>query len=119
MLDIWREQIERLQVIDTGALHQSLQGSLNESAQGLDIYMKFYQYGIYQALGTGNGYKHDNGGDLYFLGEERGNRPYEPRKKRNWYSKKLFMSVMAFKEDMARLTGTEAVHLLKESMAGR
>lgn len=67
MTVIWREKIERLKVVRSGRLHQSFQERVSEAGQGMSISIKFARYGIYQALGTGNGYTRGNGGDLKIL----------------------------------------------------
>lgn len=131
---IWQEKIERMKIVRSGALHQSFRDSITHSGEGTTITMKFHQYGIYQALGVGNGYRHDNGGDLPFLGkdyrEKHGlDKPrkvgpawggYEtsgkPRKARDWYSKKLFMSTMAMVEDMARILGEGAASVICDQL---
>lgn len=121
---IWQEQLERLGVIRSGRLHQSLQGAVSRAEMGVwTIRLKFFLYGIYQAMGVGNGYTHGNGGDLMILNkdyrEAHGmNKPrpagpvpgygkYQtsghPRERRDWYERKLYMSRMAMIEDLARI----------------
>lgn len=131
---IWREKIERLKVIRSGALHQSFTDTIKHGSDGSTITMKFVRYGIYQALGVGNGYKHGNGGDLKILDkgyreEHHMNKPRragkktdpyktsgKPREPRDWYSKKLFMSTMAMVEDMARIYGDNASRVICEAL---
>ena len=133
-LAIWQEKIERLKIVRSGALHQSFTSQITNAGEGKDISMKFLRYGIYQALGVGYGYTHDNGGDLEFLDVEyrkqhRLDEPRkvspawggyvtsgQPRKRRDWYSKKLFMSVMAMKEDLARITGEQAASVICDAL---
>lgn len=107
MVEIWQEKIMRLKVVRTGALHQSFTTALQSAEAFQDLYMRFAKYGIYQALGVGNGYKRGNGGDLEFLG-----MPGKHRVKRDWYSKKLYMSVMALKEDVSRITGEHIAQVI-------
>ncbi|MBR3521038.1 MAG: hypothetical protein IKM76_11610 [Prevotella sp.] len=52
MLDIWREKIQQLNVIDTGALRDSLQ-ELVTTGHVTTIEHKFLQYGIFVAAGVG------------------------------------------------------------------
>lgn len=136
-LMIWQEKIERLRIVRSGALHQSFRSAITHASSGsgaATIAMKFLQYGIYQALGTGRGYTRGNGGDLPFLGkvyrqEHKLDIPrkvgpawggYEtsgkPRKARDWYSKKLYMSTMAMVEDLARILGEEAAHVISDNL---
>lgn len=127
---IWKEKIERLKVVRSGHLHESFRTRITNTAAGNTILMKFAKYGIYQAMGVGNGYKRDNGGDLPFLSEEYReahglNKPRrvgpawggymtsgKPRKARDWYSKKLYISIKVMVEDLARITGDEAAHVV-------
>lgn len=133
-IQIWQEKIERMNVVRSGALHQSFKDSVTQAGKGTTITMRFLQYGIYQALGVGNGYRHDNGGDLPFLGrdyrKEHGlDKPRKvgpawggyktsgkPHKVRDWYSKKLFMSTMAMVEDMARILSDEAATVICDQL---
>lgn len=136
MLDIWRERIERLRVTDTGALHESFSSRIQRSEDGTTITLRFAEYGIYQALGIGYGYKHDRQGNVRSAGElefldpgyrhehgldkprKRGPRwgggmtSGKPRKRRDWVEKKLFMSRMALAEDLALITGEEAAMVI-------
>lgn len=134
MIKIWQEKIERLKIVRSGALHQSFTSAIQDASDGQTITMKFLQYGIYQALGVGRGYAHDNGGDLEFLDKEyrelhrlNEKRKVGPawggykvsgqaRRRRDWYNKKLYMSVMALKEDLARITGEQAAYVLCEAL---
>lgn len=134
MLEIWREKIERLGIVRTGALHQSFHAAITSAAQGSTLNLKFLYYGIYQELGVGRGYSPNNGGDLPFLGKEyrREHGLDKPRKvgpawggyktsgnirkKRDWRSKKLYMSVMAMVEDMARILGDQGVHVICDNL---
>ncbi len=136
-LMIWREKVERMGIVRSGALHQSFASAVQHASSGsgiATITMKFLQYGIYQALGTGYGYKHDNGGDLQFLDREYRrvhglDKPRKvgpawggymtsgnPRQPRDWYSKKLYMSTMAMVEDLARILGEECAHVVCENL---
>lgn len=133
-LEIWREKIERMHIVRSGSLHESFRQSVSSVAQGTTIVMKFLEYGIYQAAGTGRGYVRDNGGDLPFLdasyrSEHRLDIPRKvgpawggymtsgkPRERRDWFSKKLYMSVMAMTEDMARILGENAAHIVCDNL---
>ncbi len=137
MLTIWREAIERLRIYRSGGLHESFSSAINDAAEGKTIEMKFVRYGIYQALGTGYGYRSQaqgNAGNLEFLDagyrrEHRLDRPRrvgpawggymasgKPRKRRDWLSRKLYASIMAMKEDLARITGEACVQEIKRAL---
>lgn len=134
---IWAEKIERLGVVRSGRLHESLSSAVQHASDGSStIRLRFLRYGIYQALGVGNGYTHGNGGDLQILDKEYReahglNRPRragpvpgygiyktsgQPRKARDWHFKKLYMSTMAMVEDLGRILGEEAAHVVCEGV---
>lgn len=137
MVVIWRERIQRLSVVHSGALHESLQSRVTRAASGAVITLKFLQYGIYQCAGTGNGYKRDNGGDLMILNREyrashgldkrRPAGPVDdrymtsgkPRKKRDWKSRAQYSSRRALVEDLSRIVGQAVVTSLKETLEGK
>ena len=134
MLIIWREKISRLGIVRSASLYHSFSSVVDHAASGQTITMRFLQYGIWQALGTGPEFLHDNGGDLPFLGkeyrEEHGlNKPRKvgpawggyktsgnPRKPRDWYSSKLYISLRAMTEDLARITVQEGAQLICECL---
>lgn len=68
MVNIWREKIERLHVINTYSLHQQIRDNVISATDSVStIQHKFLEYGIYQDMGVGNGYTKGNGGDLEIL----------------------------------------------------
>lgn len=116
MVFIWREKIERLHVIDTYRLHQDMNESLTTSSSELSIIQhKFMEYGIYQDVGTGNGYSKGNGGYLEFLDPVNDNGQ-KHRKPREWFSRAYFASVMVLKEEMAYMYGEEFTGLLVDKI---
>lgn len=134
---IWKEKIERWNIIRSGRLHESFTSAIQNATEGYTIEMKFAAYGIYQALGVGNGYYHDNPGDLdilnpeyrekHGLNERRWAGPVpgynryltsgKPRKRRDWYSKKLYMSMRALIEDLARITGEAGMRAICDQLS--
>lgn len=116
MVDIWREKIERLHVIDTYRLHQDMNESLTTSGSEISVIQhKFMEYGIYQDCGTGNGYSKGNGGNLEFLDPAFDNGR-KHRKPREWFSRAYFASVMVLKEEMAYMYGEEFTGLLVDKI---
>ena len=109
MCEIWRDKIDLLGVFDTGALRNSvLPAQLKQDGMTLDLSFHFLEYGIYVDRGVGNGYKHDNGGDLGFLGAAyRHEHHYHNkiRKKRPWFSTSWRISTEVIKDKMADLMG--------------
>ena len=68
MVQIWQDKLKYWAIKDTGALMKSFTESVTHDRLSANIIMRFLSYGIYQAYGVGNGYSHNNGGDLPFLG---------------------------------------------------
>ena len=64
----------------------------------------FLEYGIYVARGVGNGYRHGNGGDLFFLKDWKTN-PHH-RQKRDWFAKKYMYSLHRLNEFEQAFYGT-------------
>ena len=92
MLRIWQEQITLLGVIDTGALLASPK-SLPVRTDGrffeVGLSQSFLEYGLWQDYGTGRETPRGNSGDL---GRAK------KRKRRRWFSRKYYASVMRLKE---------------------
>lgn len=115
MITIWKEKIIRYGIVNTGQLHSSFNGDSTENSAML----KFASYGIYQAFGVGNGYKRDNGGYLYFLDPEyrKKHELGKPRKRRNWYTPKLYRSVQVLQRAMAELYAHDSVNAICDALS--
>lgn len=135
MVTIWREKIERLHVINTYSLHHQITDNVISSTDSVStIQHKFLEYGIYQDMGVGNGYKKGNGGNLEILDpvyreghglnvpRKVGPKPGgyytsgNPRKPREWFSRPYFASIMVLKEQMAYMYGEEFCGLLVDKI---
>ncbi len=134
MIQIWQDKLQYWNINRTGALSQSFTENVAHEDIGAHITLRFLSYGIYQAFGVGNHYVHDNGGDLKFLDkayriEHRLNEPRrvgpawggyytsgEPRQKRDWFSPKLFASLMRMKETIAHMVGEESAAVICEAL---
>lgn len=105
MIKMWRERMMQFAppVYDTGALSRSVQGVIHPGPV-TSIEHRFLEYGIYVARGVGNGYRHNNGGDLAFLKDWKSN-PHH-RQKRDWFSKKYMYSLHRLNEFEAAYYGT-------------
>lgn len=126
MIEIWEEKIAKHNVVRTG----SLMSSFSAKSSADDTLIKWATYGIYQAFGTGRGYARGNGGDLEFLDPEyrrknRLDRPRRvgkawggyktsghPRKRRDWYSHKLYTSLAVFKSAMADIYKHDVINTI-------
>lgn len=92
MVKIWKEQISLLGVVDTGALYRSTL-AVGMTADGkftqITLSQSFRTYGIFQDYGTGRETPRGNSGDI---GRDK------VRKRRRWFSRKYFASVMNIQE---------------------
>ena len=92
MIKIWQEQITLLGVIDTGALLASPK-AIAMRADGrffeVSLSQAFLEYGLWQDYGTGRETPRGNSGDLGHA---------KKRKRRKWFSRKYYASVMRIKE---------------------
>lgn len=92
MVKIWREKITLLGVIDTGALYRSVCAvSLSADAKftSITLTQAFNLYGLFVDYGTGSNTPRGNPGDI-----GRNN----PRRRKRWFSKKYYASVMNIRE---------------------
>ena len=130
MVDIWQEKIAKHNVVRKGALV----GSFSSTPTVDSTLIKWAKYGIYQAFGTGRGYARGNGGDLEFLDPEyrRKNRldkqrkvgpawggymtSGKPRKRRNWYSHKLYTSLAVFRRAMTDIYAHDVLNTIVEGL---
>lgn len=110
MLKIWKEQMTLLDVIDTGALLASPK-SLPLRADGrfmeLGLSQSFLEYGLWQNFGTGKEIPRGNNGNL---GRER------KRKKKPWFSRKYYASVMNLRDFLADNMAKEFVGVVAQSL---
>ena len=101
MVKIWREQIALLGVVDTGALYRSTL-AVGMTADGkftqITLSQSFRTYGLFQDYGTGRETPRGNSGDI---GHGK------VRKRRRWFSRKYFASVMNIQEFYADSLGKE------------
>lgn len=110
MIQIWQEQITLLDVIDTGRLLNSVK-SLPVSADGkfieIGLSQMFLEYGLWQNYGTGKEIPRGNSGDI---GRER------KRKKKPWFSRKYFASVMNLRDFLAENIGKEFTGVVAKAL---
>ncbi len=110
MLKIWKEQMTLLDVIDTGALLASPK-SLPLRADGqfmeLGLSQSFLESGLWQNFGTGKEIPRGNNGDI---GRER------KRKKKPWFSRKYYASVMNLRDFLADNMAKEFVGVVAQSL---
>ena len=105
MEKMWRERMMQFSppVYNTGALARSVSGAVHPGPITTIVH-HFLEYGIYVCRGTGNGYRHGNGGDLKFLSDWKTN-PHH-RQKRDWFSKKYMYSLHRLNDFEAAFYGS-------------
>lgn len=110
MVKIWREQINLLGVIDTGALYRSTV-AVSMTADGkytsISLEQSFNLYGLYADYGVGSNTPIGNPGDL-----GRDNK----RKRRRWFSRKYFASVMNIREFFADNLGKDLADTVSNAL---
>lgn len=101
MIRIWQERITLLEVIDTGRLLQS-PAALPIRSDGrffeMTISEEFIEYGLWQDYGTGKETPRGNKGDI---GRTK------VRKRRPWFSKKYYSSVLNLRDFLGENIGRE------------
>ena len=101
MLEIWKERITLLEVIDTGLLLRSPL-ALPVKADGrffeVTLSQAFLEYGLWQDYGVGRETPRGNSGDI-------GRR--KVRQRRPWLSKKYYASVLNLRDFLGENIGQE------------
>ncbi|MGP1465280.1 MAG: hypothetical protein ACTTKJ_06655 [Prevotella koreensis] len=100
MVNIWRENILRLGIVDTGRLHNTIGHRVVNVSGQITIAHEFMLYGIYVARGVGKGYRRGNSGKddsngLQFLGRSyrKAHKMGKAREKRDWFARKYLSSI--------------------------
>lgn len=110
MLNIWREKITLLDVIDTGRLLAS-PIAISTRADGkfyeVGLTQAFLEYGLWQDFGTGKEVPRGNPGDI--------GRP-KVRKRKKWFSVKYYGSVLNLRDFYADNMGREFVGIVAKAM---
>ena len=95
MVKIWTEKITLLQVIDSGGLYHSIRqvtAVFNTDVSEFTLEQAFRTYGLWQNYGVGRETPRGNPGDI--------GRP-KVRKKKPWFDRKYFGSVLNLRDFMA------------------
>lgn len=112
MIQIWKERIQLLGVIDTGQLLSSLNGlQVVENSEGkfldFSLSQEFREYGIWQDKGVGKETYRGNDGDI---GRDK------VRKARPWFSPKYYASVLNLRDFIADNIGLEALNIISNAL---
>lgn len=110
MIKIWKEQISLLGVIDTGSLYRSTVAvGLNADGKftSVTLSQSFNTYGLFVDYGTGSNTPRGNSGDI---GRTNG------RKRKRWFSRKYFASVMNIQEFFADNLGRDCCLAIADAL---
>lgn len=112
MIQIWKERIQLLGVIDTGQLLSSLNGlQVVENSEGkfldFSLSQEFREYGIWQDKGVGKETYRGNDGDI---GRDK------VRKARPWFSPKYYASVLNLRDFISDNVGLEALNIISNAL---
>ena len=111
MLEIWKERITLLEVIDTGLLLRSPL-ALPVKADGrffeVTLSQAFLEYGLWQDYGVGRETPRGNSGDI-------GRR--KVRQRRPWFSKKYYASVLNLRDFLGENIGQEFPGVIADTFA--
>ena len=111
MLEIWKERITLLEVIDTGLLLRSPL-ALPVKADGrffeVTLSQAFLEYGLWQDYGVGRETPRGNSGDI-------GRR--KVRQRRPWFSKKYYASVLNLRDFLGENIGQEFKGVIADTFA--
>lgn len=110
MINIWKDRITKLNVLDTGALYNSvvsLSLKADDKFTEITLAQAFNRYGIYVDFGVGRNTFRGNVGNL-----EGGN----PRQRKKWFSTKYYASVMRLKEFLADNLGKDMADTVSNAL---
>ncbi len=110
MIKIWREQIALLGVIDTGALYRStLAVRMNADGKYTSITLEqsFNLYGLFVDYATGSNTPRGNSG---VFGRDNA------RKRRRWFSRKYYASVMNIRDFYADNLGRDLADTVSNAL---
>ena len=120
MIKIWREQIALLGVIDTGALYRSTVGvSLTADGKFINITLEqaFNTYGLFVDYGTGRNTPRGHRGALSLERNSGDIGRANPRKRKRWFSRKYYASVMNIQEFYADSLGQKFCRAISNALS--
>ena len=113
MVEIWKDNILKLDVFDTGALYNSII-EMPIQADGrffqISLSHEFLEYGLWQDYGTGREVARGNSGDI---GRDK------VRERRRWFSGKYYSSCLNLRDFMADNVGQEFCGLFTELLSDK
>lgn len=113
MIDIWKEKIVDMGVMDTKSLLNSV-AALPVRADGrfseVVLVQCFLEYGLWQDYGTGREVWRGNPGDIY--PGQKGRK--KVRERRRWFSWKYYASVFKLRDFIADNMGREFIGVMSD-----
>lgn len=113
MIDIWKEKIVDMGVMDTKSLLNSV-AALPVRADGrfseVVLIQCFLEYGLWQDYGTGREVWRGNPGDIY--PGQKGRK--KVRERRRWFSWKYYASVFKLRDFIADNMGREFIGVMSD-----
>lgn len=117
MVEIWKERIQKLGIVDTGSLYRSviyLPVKANGQFTELSVVQEFNMYGIYQDRGTGRETPKGNPGDIGPL--TKSGKPRKFREERAWMYRKYVASTYNLRDFMAESIGMDFIGVIKDAV---
>lgn len=113
MVEIWKDNILKLDVFDTGALYNStIEMPIQADGRFFQISLshEFLEYGLWQDYGTGREVARGNSGDI---GRDK------VRERRRWFSGKYYSSCLNLRDFMADNVGQEFCGIFTELLSDK
>lgn len=110
MVKIWKEKIIMLDAVRTGDLYNSVCGvriSLDDKVLDITLEQSFNTYGLFVDYGTGSNTWRGNPGDI-----GRDNN----RRRKQWFSRKYYASVMNLQEMFADSVGKQFCKIVSAAL---
>ena len=120
MVRIWREQITLLGVIDTGALYRSTVAigmTADDKFTSVTLSQAFNTYGIFVDYGTGSRKGIGNPETENRAEPVPDSQFHVPRRRRRWFSRKYYASVMNIQEFFADNLGREGALIISSALS--
>lgn len=113
MVEIWKDNILKLDVFDTGALYNStIEMPIQADGRFFQISLshEFLEYGLWQDYGTGREVARGNSGNI---GRDK------VRERRRWFSGKYYSSFLNLRDFMADNVGQEFCGIFTELLSDK
>lgn len=117
MVNIWKDQIRALNVIDSGQLLNSVI-TIPVQADGrfvdISVGEMFAMHGLFANYGVGREKARGNSGDIGPT--TKSGKPRKFRERKEWFDKKYYASVMNMKDFLLESMGNEFVGIVSDKL---